>query len=42
MTPEGQEFIYTFKMIFATDARFKHPNFDIKGGTIHSILPLSS
>jgi hypothetical protein len=29
-------------MIFATSARFKHPNFDIKGGTIHSILPFFS
>jgi hypothetical protein len=36
---KGQKFIYTSKIICATNIRFKHPNFDIKEGTIHSISP---
>jgi len=38
---EGQEFICIFETIFAIDIEFKHPNFSMKGRTIHSILLLS-
>jgi len=34
--PKGQEeFIHIYKIIFAISVEFKHPNFGIKGGTIH-------
>jgi hypothetical protein len=36
MTPKGyEEFIHTYESIFAIGVKFKHPNFGIKGGTIH-------
>jgi hypothetical protein len=42
MMPKRQEeFIHTYETIFAISGRFKHLNFGIKGGTIHSNLPLS-
>jgi len=34
-----QKFIYTSKTVCATNIKFKHPNFDINEGTIHSISP---
>jgi hypothetical protein len=33
-----EEFIHTHKMVFAIDIRFRHPNFDIKGGIVHLIF----
>jgi hypothetical protein len=40
LTLEGKKFIYTLKTVYITDIEFKHPNFSIKEGTIHSIFPL--
>jgi hypothetical protein len=35
----GHEFIYISKTVFATSVMFRHPNFGIKEGTIHSNFP---
>jgi hypothetical protein len=40
-TPRGQKFISTSKTIFVVGAEFKHPNFSIKKGIVHSNFPLS-
>jgi hypothetical protein len=38
---EGQKmFIHTHETFFAIGTRFRHLNFNIKGGIVHSILPL--
>jgi hypothetical protein len=36
---KGQKFIYTSKTVCATITGFKHPNYETKEGTIHSISP---
>jgi len=42
MTPkEHKWFIHTHKTVFTINIGFKHLNFGIKGGIIHSIIPLS-
>ncbi len=33
-TPKGQKFIHSFEMVFGIGAKFSHPNFEIKEGTI--------
>ncbi len=38
--PKGlEEFICISKIIFAINVKFRHPNFDIKGGIIHLVIP---
>jgi hypothetical protein len=41
MSKRQKRFIYTHKTVFVIDIRFRHFNFCIKGGIIHSILFLS-
>jgi hypothetical protein len=39
---KGQKmFIHTHEMIFASNTRFRHPNFGIKGRNVHLIILLS-
>jgi hypothetical protein len=37
---ERQKFICTFETTCTTGAKFRHPNFGIKEGTIHLVFPL--
>jgi len=40
-TLEGYKFIYTFQTVFIIDIEFRHPNFSIKEGIVHSVSLLS-
>jgi hypothetical protein len=41
MSKGHEECIRTSTTVFAISTKFKHLNFDIKGGIIHPIFPIS-
>jgi hypothetical protein len=41
MSKRQKRFIHTHETVFASNTRFRHPNFGIKGSIVHLVLPFS-